>query len=93
MINKDILSTIFNPNNIDYEIDYITIYKEKSNIHILDEIFYKKSLNHLKINCIQRKNCWIMRSNNIDNVINIFFQESFIKSIIRQKTLKTILND
>ena len=88
---------MFKTNNILYYNNgemygYIDIKKKKSKIVIMKNQSYFLSMTTLKINCSQRKNCWILNSS-IKTKPFLYFQEDYIHYIIRQKFLNKILND
>ena len=97
MINKQILSKIFKTNEIYYtEYENNLVYTEIKNnncvILILDSFNYEDQLENLNKYFFKRKNCWIMRDTDLTKT-HIYFHEDFIKNIIRQKIINTLLND
>ena len=101
MINKEILSKIFKSNDINFSINLdkygnAEIKKKLLNIVIFNNSKYTENitlLNLLKKNCLQRKNCWVLKPNEFYDKTLLFFHENYIQSIIRQKLLNTLLND
>ena len=93
MINKDILSTIFNPNKYTYhssDNDRSILQIINKNIYIF--ILNDKLFNDIKRNnklILIRKNCIVVKDN---NTISIIFDTNYIKSILRNLSLKQILN-
>lgn len=97
MFNKQILSKIFKTNEIYYvkyenNIAYIEIKNNNCVIIILDNFNYEDQLENLNMYLLQRKNCWIMKDSKLTKT-HLYFHEDFIKSIIRQKIINTIVND
>ena len=97
MIKKETLSNIFKTEIIDYygneeDINFIFIEKKKFMIYILSDKNFLKTKNYLNT-CIERKNCWIEKSNDPFSKTYIIFHQDYIHSIIRQKLLNTLLND
>ena len=93
MIDKQLLKKIFKYNIIsNSNLECIELQKNNYVIIILDNFSYEKHRKFLIKYFSKRKNCWFLRSNFL-NKTYIYFKEDFIKSIIRQKTINTLLND
>ena len=94
MNNKQLLKKIFKSNNIKSYADnkFICLNKNKVTIVIYTNTYYLQEEDSIKKTCIKRKNCWIEKSSfNLKKYI--IFHEDYIKFILRQKTLNTLLND
>ena len=92
MMNKQ-LSILFKSNNIEYieQYGYTEINKNKIKIIIYNSETYEEIIPLLQKHSFQRKNCWITNIKNIRK--HIYFNEDFIKSILRQNIINNILND
>ena len=106
MIDSTILSKMFKTNNIEYfnhkmydytvdsyiEYGFIEINVKNKKIVIFNNQSYFLGIVTLNTNCLQRKNCWILNSSKKTKPC-LYFKEDYIRSIIRQKTINTLLND
>lgn len=96
MINKKLLYTIFNPNKYIYhpsDNDRLILQIINKNIYIF--ILNDKRFNYIKTNnnlnnLLIRKNSIVVKDN---NSISIIFNTNYIKYILRQKTINTLLNE
>ena len=95
MIDKQLLKKIFKYNNIHYYNNkmygYIEINVTNKKIVIFNNQSYFLIISTLEMKCSKRKNCWVEKF--YVETPHIYFHEDYIRSIIRQKILNTLLND
>ena len=93
MINKDILYTIWCPKYYKYTFysNRIIIQRLNKLIYICDDLTFNSLKQYSFFKCL--KNCLTMEKDPYyPKQYNIYFHENYIQSIIRQKTINTLLN-
>ena len=95
MIDATILSKMFKTDvkNVHYveQYGYFEIKKVKIKIIIYNMKTYDYVFDLLKKHSDERKNCRVTKLSNEIN--HIYFNEDYIRFIIRQKILNTLIND